>query len=196
MLLKIRLITTVFMALYASGCYYRFNGDFTKGTYNWFAITGFMFFFAISTMMDALNPIIMVFPSERDVFLKESGAKLYSVGSYFLSRNIVELPASFFFPLVQTLIMYWFVGLSNTVSQFFYYYLIAYLVTLNGSSLGLMLGSIILDQKSVSTATPNLLLPIILFSGFYKNSANLPVWIGWMQYLSPVKYVFAGWIEN
>ena len=90
--------------------------------------------------------------------------------------------------------MYWFVGLSSTVDQFWIYYLVAYLITLNGASLGLMLGSMILDQKSVSAVTPIVLLPVILFSGFFKNIGNLPVWIGWIQYLSPIKYGFSAWI--
>ena len=195
MLLTMRIVTTVFISIFTSGVFYRFNGDFSYGT-NWFSLTGFMFFMAISTMMSALAPITMVFPAERDVFLKESGSKLYSTFSYFLSRNVVELPAAVIFPLVQTLIMYWFVGLSSTVQQFWIYYLVTYLITLNGSSLGLMIGSIILDQKSVGAVTPCVLLPVILFSGFFKNTANLPVWLGWIQYISPIKYGFSAWIQN
>jgi ABC-type multidrug transport system permease subunit len=130
------------------------------------------------------------------VFLKEEGAKLYSTFSYFLSRNIVELPTSIIFPLLMTLIMYWFVGLSSTVEQFFIFYLVAYLLTLNGISLGLMLGAMILDQKSVAVVTPIVLLPFFLFSGLFKNTGNIPVWIGWIQYISPIKYGFSSWVQN
>ena len=90
--------------------------------------------------------------------------------------------------------MYWFVGLSDTLVQFWIYYLVAYLITINGSSLGLMMGSVILDQKAVGAVTPIVLLPVILFSGFFKNTANLSEWIGWIQYISPVKYGFTAWI--
>ena len=100
------------------------------------------------------------------------------------------------FPLLQVLIMYWFVGLSSTASQFFINYFIAYLLTVNGISLGLLIGSMILDQKSVSVVTPIVLLPFFLFSGFFKNTGNLSSWIGWIQYISPLKYGFAGWVEN
>ena len=92
--------------------------------------------------------------------------------------------------------MYWFVGLSNTFSQFIVYYIIAYLITLNGNSLGLMLGSIILDEKSVGTVLPVVLLPLFLISGYFKNMDNLPGWVGWTQYLSPAKYCFSAWLEN
>lgn len=121
---------------------------------------------------------------------------MYSTSTYFLSRNIVELPFAIIFPLVFSLISYWFIGLSNTAEQFFIFYLIAYLQTVNGVSLGLVLGSVVLDAKSVSVVTPIVLLPIILFSGFFKNSSSLSAWSGWIQYISPIKYSFSAWIQN
>ena len=195
MLLKSRIIQTIFVAIYTSGLYYQFDGNYNLGT-NWRALTGFFFFMSISTIMAALAPLSLVFPTERSVFLKEESSKLYTTFTYFLSRNIVELPTSIIFPLIQVLIMYWFVGLANTASQFFIHYLIAYLMTLNGISLGLALGSMILDEKSVSVVTPIVLLPFFLFSGFFKNSGSLSSWVGWIQYISPIKYCFAGWVQN
>lgn len=195
MLIRLRLIQTIFIGIYAGGLYYQFSGEYV-GRVNWRALTGFFFFLSISMTMIALAPVELVFPSERTVFLKEEGSKLYNTFSYFLSRNVIEIPYSIIFPLLQTLIMYWFVGLSSTASQFFIFYLIAYLLTINGVSLGLMLGSIITDAKSVSVVTPAILLPFFLFSGFFKNSGNLSSWIGWIQYISPIKYSFAAFVQN
>lgn len=146
--------------------------------------------------MIALAPVAIVFPSERIVFMKEEGAKLYSTLSYFLSRNIIEIPYSLIFPLLQSIIMYWFLALSSTPTQFFIFYLIAYLLTVNGVSLGLMLGSMITDAKSVSIVTPIILLPFFLFSGYFKNSENLSSWNGWIEYISPIKYGFAAFLQN
>jgi hypothetical protein len=39
--------------------------------------------------MSSVSPIILTFPLEKGVFLKEQSSKMYSVGSYFLSRNLV-----------------------------------------------------------------------------------------------------------
>lgn len=63
-------------------------------------------------------------------------------------------------------------------------------------SMGLMLGSMINDAKSVSAMTPALLLPFILFSGLFKNQGNFPAWIGWIQYISPIKYGFSAYLQN
>lgn len=195
MLIKLRFFQSVFIALLVGGAYYRFTGNYTDSL-NWWALTGYFFFLAIGMVMLALTPVTLVFPTERDVFLKEEGAKMYSTFSYFLSRNVIEIPYSIVFPLIQTLIAYWFVGLSNTASQFFYYYLITYLLTINGVSLGLMMGSVITDAKSVASVTPAIMIPFFLFSGYFKNRDNLPKWIGWIEYISPLKYGFSGFVQN
>jgi ABC-type multidrug transport system permease subunit len=92
--------------------------------------------------------------------------------------------------------MYWFVGLSSTAGQFFTFYLISYLASFTGMSLGLMLGSIVTDSKSVSAIIPIVMLPLFLFSGFFKNTGNLSDWIGWIQYISPLKYSFSAFTYN
>lgn len=113
-----------------------------------------------------------------------------------MSRNVIEIPYSIIFPLLQALIMYWFVGLASTAAQFFTFYIICYFISFAGMSLGLMLGSMVTDAKSVSAVTPILMLPLVLFSGLFKNSGNLPDWIGWIQYLSPIKYTYSAFLQN
>ena len=52
------------------------------------------------------------------------------------------------------------------------------------------------DVKVASGVIPMLIMPLILFSGFFKNSSNFMSWIGWFQYLSPVKYAFEAAMRN
>ena len=83
-------------------------------------------------------------------------------------------------PLINVSIFYFMIDLSNTAGQFFLHYLTFSLMGFAGASLGLLLGSVILDSKSISAAMPIVLMPVILFSGFYKNRNDLPAWIGWL----------------
>jgi ATP-binding cassette, subfamily G (WHITE), eye pigment precursor transporter len=39
-------------------------------------------------------------------------------------------------------------------------------------------------------------LPVILFSGYFKNTGDLPEWIGWVQYVSPITYSFNILVHN
>lgn len=52
------------------------------------------------------------------------------------------------------------------------------------------------DVKSVSAVVPIILIPLVLFSGLFKNTGNIPAWLGWIQYISPLKYGYLAFIEN
>jgi len=80
---------------------------------NWRAITGLFFFLCINGLNNSLNPTSMFFPLERNVFLKEKRSCLYGVLPYFIARNLVELPYTVIFPLLASVIIYWFTGLSS-----------------------------------------------------------------------------------
>jgi len=95
---------------------------------------------------------------------------------------------------VNELILYWFVGLSSTATQFFTFYLISYLIGFAGSSMGLMLGSMVQDAKAVSTSISIIMLPFFVLSGLFKNRASMPLWYGWFQYISPIKYGFTAFL--
>lgn len=94
------------------------------------------------------------------------------------------------------LVFYWMIGLGGTAGQFFIFYLVFFLVSFAGNSMGLLLGSAISDAKLVSILLPFVILPVVLFSGFYKNREDLPDWISWSEYVSPLKYSFIAFMRN
>lgn len=62
--------------------------------------------------------------------------------------------------------------------------------------IGLMAGCLFTDIKAAMGILPMLVMPIILFSGFFANSKNFYVWISWIRYVSPVTYTFEGVSTN
>lgn len=121
---------------------------------------------------------------------------MYNVVQYFLAINLVDMPDILIIPLVFAAINYFMIDLAQSAGQFFIHYLIFALMSFNGASLGLFIGSIILDPKTASGVVPLFILPYVIFSGFFKNRADFPAWIGWIEYISPLKYGFIGFIEN
>ena len=71
-----------------------------------------MFFLAISHLMSAMNPVLIQFPAERAVFLREENAKLYSTWTYFLGKSSIEMPFLVVVPLAMCLIYYWMMNLN------------------------------------------------------------------------------------
>lgn len=180
MLLRSKLIQGMFISLFIGGLYFGIGKEDYTNKHYWNSITGFLFFMTISGLMSFLAPMTLTFPSEREVFFKEQDTKMYGIGQYFLARNITEIPELIIIPIINVSIYYFMIGLAPTAGQFFLHYLILILIGLNGSSMGLFLGSVVLDAKSISAVVPIVLLPFTLFSGFFKNRGDLPVWIGWV----------------
>lgn len=69
-------------------------------------------------------------------------------------------------------------------------FFICILLCICANSLGLMAGCAFRDIKLALTAVPIIMMPVILLSGYMANSKNFPVWFGWLQYLSPVRYAY------
>ena len=75
---------------------------------------GALFFLAVSQFMMSMNGVILTFPLEREVFLRETGANLYSVSSYFFGRSSTELPFLTLLPFIFCCIVYWIIGFNNS----------------------------------------------------------------------------------
>lgn len=113
-----------------------------------------------------------------------------------MSRNIIEIPYIVIVPLIFLLINYWMIGLGNTPEQFFTMYLIIFSMSFSATSAGMFLGSLIKDPKLISNLVTMLALPLLTFSGFFKNYNNLPVWIAWLRFISPFNYAFTSLVKN
>jgi hypothetical protein len=91
LIVKSRLIQTIILGLITGALFWQLSSDYSaKGLSKGFnSKNGAFFFLSVSAFMASLSPIILTFPLEKGVFLKEQSSKMYSVSAYFLSRNLV-----------------------------------------------------------------------------------------------------------
>lgn len=54
------------------------------------------------------------------------------------------------------------------------------LLSLAGNSIGLMGGCFFKDVKVAAGVIPMIVMPLMLFSGFFKNLGNFMSWISWL----------------
>ncbi len=62
---------------------------------------------------NSIQNIILIFPDERPVFLREVNNNMYSVSPYFCAKVLSELPAAIITPTVFGCIVYYAIGLST-----------------------------------------------------------------------------------
>eukprot|EP00929_Paragymnodinium_shiwhaense_P003160 TRINITY_DN103595_c0_g1_i1.p1 TRINITY_DN103595_c0_g1~~TRINITY_DN103595_c0_g1_i1.p1 ORF type:complete len:703 (+),score=153.58 TRINITY_DN103595_c0_g1_i1:77-2110(+) len=140
---------------------------------------------AISSMMGAAQPIMLTFPSERPVFLREYAAQQYGVVPYFISKTLVEAPVVLGTQILTFLIAYWIMDLQGNFVMLVLY---AWLLGIASSSLALIIGCGVASAEKAIQFGPLVLLPQMLFSGLFVPVGKVPQSLRWVQYLCPLKY--------
>ncbi len=148
-------------------------------------IAGCNFFVLVGLFMNWMFGSLLTFQLEREVFIREQANKLYNPSAYFIAKNLVEIPGSLIAPMLQLLVMYWGVGYDGGFLQI---YLVMLLIVQTSMGIGLVISSLAPDMTSATAIAPLFTMPMILFGGFIANAASTPNWLGWIQWLSPIRY--------
>jgi len=157
---------------------------------------GSLFFISVNGIMLSTMGVLNIFAAEKAVFIREYGSGLYGLPAYFLSRTFVELPFKIIFPIISGSIIYWTIGYQNVASKFLIMLTIMVLLENTGTALGVFVASFFSDIAPALAVVPMLLMPLMIFSGFFVNTATSPIWLRWIKYISPMKYSFVALIKN
>lgn len=139
----------------------------------------------IGTMFSSAQPLLLQFPLERPVFLREYGANMYGTIPYFLAKTIIEIPLTFLTALETWLISYWVMELQG---NFFYLVVISTVLAVSAASTALWIGCSVANAQQAQEFAPLLFVPQILFTGIFIQISLIPEWLRWLQYLCSLKY--------
>jgi ABC-type multidrug transport system ATPase subunit len=173
---------------------------------------------AIGAMFNSAQPLLLKFPLERGIFLREYATNTYGSVPYFLSKTMVELPQSFMTCSLTWLVAYWLIGLHGPIIE---YILITWLLGAACASTALLIACLAANPDvaiqmapvrprpsdrhlMLSCSLPHraprlaptptsprlaappsrpqvILVPQIMFSGFFIKSTQIPIWLRWAQ---------------
>jgi len=158
--------------------------------------SGVMFFMVADGMMGNIMGVLTAFGNERGAVLREHENGMYSLLPYFLARIMVDVPVKMLGSALSGTITYWAVGFQPHAGRFFVFVVLRTLLALSANAMGLFLACIFPDIAVALAVAPLLILPLIMFSGFVVNTASIPVYFIWVQWLSPAKYAFIAMARN
>ena len=78
-----------------------------------------MFFIIIAQLALYEFATVMEFIKEREVFVKESASKNYTVCNYYISKLLLELPLMLLLPLFENALTFYIVGYRRDWTCFF-----------------------------------------------------------------------------
>jgi ATP-binding cassette, subfamily G (WHITE), eye pigment precursor transporter len=189
----VKLIVTIITAIFTIILFQNCDGTI-QGVQN---RNGALFFMTMTIAFNSIQNIILIFPDERPVFLREVNNNMYSVSAYFFGKVIAELPASILTPVIYGCIVYFSIGLSTVYAYKFPVYLgLLILIYSASGSYALIISTLFADKQLAVTLTPILIIPFMLFAGFFVNQDNIPIWLIEFQYLSFFKYGYQALMLN
>ena len=197
----VKLVTTLVTALFAAllfwqaGAYIPYTpspipnpAQATTYFQTWQNLQGCLFFVTMNIAFNAIQNVVLIFPDERPVFLREVNNNMYKVGPYFWAKIFSELPFAIITPCLFGVIVYWTVGLNPDGSKFLLFLVTLVLIYNASSGYSLIISASFSDKQLAVTLTPVLIIPFMLFAGFFVSSDQIPVYLKEFEYLSIFKY--------
>lgn len=139
----------------------------------------------IASMFGSAQPVMLLFPFERPMFMREYSTGTYTAVNYFISKTFIELPLTLAQSCVQWVICYYLSAFRGNAG---YFILASWGVGAASASCATCLGCAVPDVKSVQELAPLLFVPQLLFAGFFIQTDKIPVWLRWAQWLCSIKY--------
>lgn len=133
---------------------------------------------------------------ELPVFLRETRSRLYRCDTYFLGKTIAELPLFLAVPFLFTAIVYPLIGLRPGLSHFMLTLLVVTLTANAATSFGYLISCASASTSMALSVGPPVIIPFLLFGGFFLNSGSVPIYLRWLSYFSWFRYANEGLLIN
>eukprot|EP00615_Pteridomonas_danica_P007464 CAMPEP_0114361864 /NCGR_PEP_ID=MMETSP0101-20121206/25146_1 /TAXON_ID=38822 ORGANISM="Pteridomonas danica, Strain PT" /NCGR_SAMPLE_ID=MMETSP0101 /ASSEMBLY_ACC=CAM_ASM_000211 /LENGTH=220 /DNA_ID=CAMNT_0001507239 /DNA_START=1 /DNA_END=663 /DNA_ORIENTATION=+ len=134
--------------------------------------------------------LIIKYPLTRALIQREYRNRYYSIGPYFFA----ELLCRTVFECINVIFLgvpcYFLVGLQATAHQFFIFFAALSLLSAIGASLGIVIGTHAKDIQEAQGLIMPVLMPLMLFSGFFLPYDEIPVYFRWLYDVSFLRYAF------
>lgn len=158
---------------------------------------GALFFLTLTMGFGSVQAVALIFPIERPVFLREVNNNMYSVSAYFWAKILSEFPLTIIIPALQLAVAYFAIGLSNVLWYKFPMALLTCVLQYNAfGAIGYILGSAIHNKQAIAVLTPVVIVPQMLFAGFFVNQDNIPKFLWPLMHISIFKYGFQALMLN
>lgn len=126
---------------------------------------GALFFVVINQTMSSIASVVLAFPRNKVVFLKEYRSGLYGVFSYYLAKGLADLAFQLISPAIFSVIAYFFVGFRVDVDRFFIFLACVLVTGQSAVSLGYGISALAKNGDIATSAMAGTMVISMLFGG-------------------------------
>nr|APD26533.1 ATP-binding cassette transporter subfamily G-like 5 protein [Brachionus koreanus] len=146
--------------------------------------TGALFILLMQCNFAFLFGVVNTFPIDLVLVYRESKNRIYSITPYYLVKQIAEFPKLIILPAIMVTIVYWMAGLNDNFGVFIQILLTLILCTQVAVSYGLFISAIAPNTESALAMVVPIMMPLLIFAGFFLNDVGVPDYFIWLKYIS------------
>jgi len=157
---------------------------------------GLIFFLQLQFFVFAMMGTINSYIPERMVVKKEFRGQFYNLFHYFTSKSAVEFLLDIPTPLGLSSILYWVANLNPDPVRFLLFIVILLSGYVAGQSIGLAIAALVPNPRVAPLFGLLYFFMSGIMGGFFVRPSRVPVFIRWLQYTTPLRYIFDATIVN
>ena len=185
------IIGNVIMALIVGSIFFG-TPDATAG---FFAKGSVLFFAVLLNALSAISEINSLY-AQRPIVEKHKSYAFYHPATEAIAGIVADIPMKFAQATCFNLIIYFLAGLRREPSQFFLFFLIAYISTFVMSAIFRTMAAVTKTVSQAMALSGVLVLAIVIYTGFVLPVNYMHPWFGWIRYINPLFYAFEIMIAN
>jgi ATP-binding cassette subfamily G (WHITE) protein 1 len=182
--LRVRLAQVIIVGLMVSTIFLRMPNTQARFHDRFAVLFTWVLFIGMSSIMNTA----LALPVEKAVFLREINNGYYRLSIYYMARIAALMIVQALYALVLGIPVYWIVNLNPSAGKYTLFLVTLVLISLISGILGYGAGVLFPTPMEISAVVPTIVLPLILFSGFFIPSSNIPPYWIWLYYLSFFQY--------
>ncbi|EDS38496.1 ATP-dependent permease PDR11 [Culex quinquefasciatus] len=186
-LMKMRIMTHLFVGLLIGVVFWDVGNDGAKVLSN----ASCLFFFLIFVFFSNSMPLVMTFPLETAVFLREQKNNWYSLKAYFFSKLVSDFPFLLLGPTLFLASAYYMTSQPLELDRMVMLWGMCMLTAWIAQLTGLLAGSSLPLELSVF-CVPCSLIPMLMFCGFFVRFREMFDFLVPFTYVGYFRYSFEG----
>lgn len=182
-----RIVIHLIMASLVGILYYGIGNDAGNALNNF----RYIFYTLMFVMYTAFSSILVNFPLEFPIVIREHFNRWYSLRAYYIAFTLADIPIQMICTSVFIVVSYTLTGQPIELTRISLFALITLLTALVAQSIGLAVGAS-LSIKYGAILGPLFICPFLAFSGFFLRQADAQEWLKWIFSISFLKYGLEG----
>lgn len=133
---------------------------------------------------------------ERATLFKHRSAEFYCAKSSYIALLVTDAPLSILEAIFLSVVSYFWVGMRNGASEFFYFLGMLIALECAGQSLGRLLCAVCRKQVTANSLSSVIILVFGTVGGFMPPYKMITPVLRWLSWVTPVSYAFEGLMLN